>query len=363
MKWPCRPGARSVTPPAPAAGTVPEGLVALRNCPELGAPGCLPPRRGPGGRGVLAGSPGGRLFFRGVERLRQVVGACTPGSAGHFDVPAVFQDPVQEGFGEIIVMEHSAPLAQGFVRGVDGWPLELITRVDDGVEDVRRILGVGEVAEFIDHQHFGGDEWLRLHLEFSGAGRRGEVVDEMCCRDEPSVSTVLDGRKGDGDGQVGLPPAGLAGEHQVASRSGEIRCQTRGDEITPEPSFGSEREILDGLEVREFGDPGQALNSGLVAIEDFADDQMGKEFPVSKIPVDGQAFGFCQATTHGGERQSGQQEVQIAGRWIEISRHGWAAFHGKISTLVASPGRGSAPMISGFSGRSARTTWAISQES
>lgn len=65
MKWPCRPGARSVTPPAPAAGTVPEGLVALRNCPELGAPGCLPPRRGRGPR--RAGGITGRasLLSRG----------------------------------------------------------------------------------------------------------------------------------------------------------------------------------------------------------------------------------------------------------------------------------------------------------
>ena len=93
--------------------------------------------------------------FLGVLLVRKdVLFAGSPGVAGEFDVSAVFEEAVEEGFGEVVVVEDVAPLAEWFVGGEDGWFLSEVSGVDDGVEDVGGFVGVGEVSDFVDDEDF-----------------------------------------------------------------------------------------------------------------------------------------------------------------------------------------------------------------
>ena len=74
-----------------------------------------------------------------------------------------------------------------------------VSGVDDGVENICRVLGMWQVAEFVNDQDLGGDERFRFGLELSGLGGGGEIVDEMGRRDEAGVGTVLDGGNSDGE--------------------------------------------------------------------------------------------------------------------------------------------------------------------
>jgi len=67
-------------------------------------------------------------------------------------VGAVFQHAVEDGLGEVAVVEDVAPFAQRFVGGEDHGLLAVEAAVDDAVEDVGGIVGVLEVADLVDDQ-------------------------------------------------------------------------------------------------------------------------------------------------------------------------------------------------------------------
>jgi hypothetical protein len=89
---------------------------------------------------------------------------------------------------------------------------------------------------------------------------------------------MLDRRHGDGDSEVGLAAPRLAGEDEVPSRSHEVRGQIRCDEVAPNAALGCEGEVVDRLEEEEAGGTDQPLDAGLIAIEDFADDEVARNY-------------------------------------------------------------------------------------
>ena len=78
-----------------------------------------------------------------------LVASGAPGFSAQFDVASVFEDAVEEGFGEVVVVEDTSPLAEWLVGGEDGWSSVQVAGVDDGVEDVGGVFGVGQIAEFV----------------------------------------------------------------------------------------------------------------------------------------------------------------------------------------------------------------------
>jgi hypothetical protein len=72
-------------------------------------------------------------------RLRvEVTGAV--GWSGQGKESATFEDAVEDGFGEVIFVEHLAPLVEASVGGEDDGPPIEVAAVDDAIEDVGGVI-------------------------------------------------------------------------------------------------------------------------------------------------------------------------------------------------------------------------------
>lgn len=60
---------------------------------------------------------------------------------------------VDDGGGEVIVVQDLAPAVGVLVRGEDHRAQCLMALRDDVIEDVRGIVAVGQVADLVDDQH------------------------------------------------------------------------------------------------------------------------------------------------------------------------------------------------------------------
>lgn len=223
-----------------------------------------------------------------------VLFAGSPGVSGEFDVSAVFEEAVEEGFCEVVVVEDVAPLAEWFVGGEDGWFLSEVSGVDDGVEDVGGVACVGEVSDFVDDEDFCCDVGFCGVLKFAGFGGGGEFVDDGCGSGEFGVSAVLYGVDGDCDGEVGFAASRFAAEDEVSSVFSKVRCKIGCNEVASEGTFGGEGEVFDGFYIGKSCRPCHSLGAGLFAVDDFCNDEVGKKFSVAPAFVDGLLFGFFE---------------------------------------------------------------------
>jgi hypothetical protein len=80
------------------------------------------------------------------------------------DDTTAFEDAVDDGFGEIVVVQDGPPGGPRPVGGEDHGALALVALVDDVEEDVGGIGPVGQVA------HLGDDEQLRVRVAAEGGG-------------------------------------------------------------------------------------------------------------------------------------------------------------------------------------------------
>ena len=67
------------------------------------------------------------------------------------------EDAVDDGVGEIVIVQDVAPAPWMLVRREDHRASANVAVVDDVIEDVRRVVSVGEIANLVDHEH------VRLH--------------------------------------------------------------------------------------------------------------------------------------------------------------------------------------------------------
>lgn len=177
----------------------------------------------------------GRRSVRGIPEIRSsgrrnpeivvILILGPPGTADEFDVTAVLQDAVEDGLGEVLVVQRLFPFPQGFVGGEDHWSFGMAAAVDDTVEDIGRIVSVLEISDLVD------DQGIRLEIgrgclaQPPVLGRRREVVDQVGGRDEAGVVAMLDRLVRDGDGQVRLPKTGTALQDQMPAVRHKIRVE------------------------------------------------------------------------------------------------------------------------------------------
>jgi len=81
--------------------------------------------------------------------------ACAIGTAAELDESTALEDSVNDGFGEVVVVEDSAPVVERLVGGEDDRPPTQVAMVDDLEEDVGGVGAVGEVADFVDDEDMG----------------------------------------------------------------------------------------------------------------------------------------------------------------------------------------------------------------
>ena len=139
---------------------------------------------------------------------------------------SALEDAIDDGLGEVVIVEHAAPGVERLVGGEDHRALAAVAIVDHVEEHVGRVGAVGEVSDLVHHQQGGmgvGGESLG---QAPGAKGGRELVDELGGGDEESVESVLDGAVGDGHGQVGLAAAGLAREDQAAALGDEVGAES-----------------------------------------------------------------------------------------------------------------------------------------
>jgi hypothetical protein len=70
---------------------------------------------------------------------------------------ASFQDPIDDSGSEVVVVKDRAPRIRMLVRGEDHRALRLMALGDHVIEDVRGIVAVRQVADFVDDEHVRHD--------------------------------------------------------------------------------------------------------------------------------------------------------------------------------------------------------------
>ena len=171
-----------------------------------------------------------------------------PGTASEDDVLAALEDTVEEGLGELGVVQDGAPLAEGFVGGEDEGPALEAALVDDPPEEVCGVVGVVEVADLVDDEDVGLNIFRSDFAELAVARCLGEVVDEVGCGGAAGVEAVLNGAVCDGDGEVGFSAAGWSRQDQVAAFSDELGAEVGAEPCPTDAGLEGEVELLDGLE-------------------------------------------------------------------------------------------------------------------
>ena len=139
---------------------------------------------------------------------------------------APLEDAIDDGLGQILVVEDGAPLALGvLVRGEDQRPFPDVALVDHLIEDVRRVGAVREVADLVDDEDVGTDVADQFFSQSAVAARGGEVFDHLGGGREERLEAALDRAVRDGDREVGFASSGLAEEDDGASLDDEVGRQ------------------------------------------------------------------------------------------------------------------------------------------
>jgi hypothetical protein len=240
------------------------------------------------------------------------------GRAVEAEETAPLEDAVDDGDGEVLVVQDLAPGVEGLVGGEDHRaPLE-VALVDDVVEDVGRLVAVGQVANFVDHEDVRVGVARDCLAEAALAAGDGELLDERGGGDEEGVEAVLDGPVGDGDGEVGLPAAGLAVEDERAPLGDEVGREVGADEGEPDRGLVGEVEVVDGLEEGETGIPGGLLESGLLAVGDLLGEEDAEEVLVGPLLLLGTGAEVAPDA-------AGVGQVEALEGGVEVGRGHWSS--------------------------------------
>src|SRR3990172_2260543 len=89
------------------------------------------------------------------------------GAAAQGEMRAPLQEAIHDRLRQISIMHDIAPGRQRFVGRDEDRALREVALVDDLVEYVRRVGGVGEIAELVDHEHVGVEVRVERRLQAS----------------------------------------------------------------------------------------------------------------------------------------------------------------------------------------------------
>ena len=104
-------------------------------------------------------------------------------------------------------------------------------------------------------------------------------VDQRGRRDEPRLEAVLDRAVGDADGDVRLPPPGLAREDEVPALGDELRAEVGPELLAAQGRLEDEVELLNGLEVGKVGVTRELLDAGVGTVRDLLGEEEREKVP------------------------------------------------------------------------------------
>ena len=152
--------------------------------------------------------------------------------------------------------------------------------IHDMEEHVGSFRPVGQIADFVDHQHVSVRVGCQRFLEISTLAGVREVFDEFGRGSEESLEAVLDGAIPDGHRQMGLPSASLTVQNQRPPLGDEVQPEVGADHGFPERRLQREVELVDGLEEREVCAPCTTLQPRLLPSRHFLGQQQSQEVPI-----------------------------------------------------------------------------------
>ena len=203
------------------------------------------------------------------------------GRPAQFQVTPPFEDAIEDGFGEIGIVQHASPRPERLVGGEDHWAVMQVAVIDDLKEDVGGVGPIAEVADLVDDEHVGmrvaGQDLAEPALE----RRRRELVDQRRRRGEAGLEAVLDGAIGDGDGQMGLAgPAGAAEDQRLPLRD-ELGTEGAAEQGEADTGLQGEVVLVDRLEKGEVGAADAPLNARLGAMRDLLGHEQGEKVAIA----------------------------------------------------------------------------------
>ncbi len=125
--------------------------------------------------------------------------------------------------GEILVVEDTAPLGHGLVRGEDHRTLPAMAIVDDMEEHVGGVGAVRQIADFVDDEQIGMRVRREGVHEPARAKRGRQIVDQLSPSDETCIEAVLNRSIGNRDREMRFPAPRLAAQDQRTTFGDEVR--------------------------------------------------------------------------------------------------------------------------------------------
>jgi hypothetical protein len=196
-------------------------------------------------------------FFGRVEAFRVPHG----GSVEHNDASS-FEDPVNDGFCEVGVVQDMPPLGERFVGSEENGLLLEIACVDDVVEHVGSVVAEAPIADLVDDEHLRSDVSFESLPEIALGSGDMEVFDDFRGRREESVISVENRFVRQGDGEVCLPAARLAIENEASATSDQFVADVGAEHLDFESTLHVKVELLEGLEERKFRGVDSAFDTG-----------------------------------------------------------------------------------------------------
>ena len=284
----------------------------------------------------------------------QVLGA--HGRTVHPEEPAAVEDAVDDGVGEVLVVQHRAPSLRVLVGREEHRALLDVPLVDDVEEHIGGIVAVGEVADLVDHEDVRLDVAGERAAQEAIATGAGEVVDELRAVREERVEAVLHRAVRDGDRQVGLAASRLAVEDRRVPLGDEVGREQRPDRRQPQGRLVREVELVDRPQERQPGPANRAMETGASTVGDLLGEEGLEQVLVGPLLGLGLANEVAPDAPRVGEREPLQER-------IEVRAHRRAPFRtARVEPLDALPRvwpRGG----DARSASSASSTWAPSRSS
>ena len=102
------------------------------------------------------------------------------GLAGHREHLAPVQQPVQDGRGEVRIVEHLAPLSRVLVGGQQDRAVPFqVALVDHRKEDAGGVRAIAQIADFVDDQDVRVQVVAESPFPVTVLARGGELVDQV----------------------------------------------------------------------------------------------------------------------------------------------------------------------------------------
>jgi len=199
------------------------------------------------------------------------------------DEASTFQDSIEDGSCQVVVVQHFSPLTEGFVGSKDHRAFFEIAIIHHMEQNIGGFGAIAEIPDFIDHDDVrtsvGGQ---RLVQKAFGAGVR-QILDELGGGGTKSLEAILDGAIANGHGEMSFTAALLAVEDQGAALGDEVRSQIGTEQRLPQSRLQSEIELINGFEERKVSLSGAALQASLLAVRHFFGQQKSEKVAIRPV--------------------------------------------------------------------------------